>query len=118
MVSSPVSRLETPTAAIAGTRIVMLPTISTTMISTAIGAFATAPNSDIIPTITKTGTVSIGTYDGLSRCRPMPSAPPIPAPMVSPGAKTPPLPPEPSVREVARILKNGSKMRTTRGTIE
>ena len=112
------TRHATATAPIAGTRSEKFAVISTTMIITAIGAYATQPKSAIIPMTMKAGIVSGGKNDGKSRLRTTPVIPPIMPPITRPGAKTPPLPPEPMVREVVRILRKGRRTRTARGSIE
>lgn len=117
MVESPTRRTATETAPIAGTSREKSPVISVTMIIIAIGAWEMAPKRAIIPTITKTGTDSTGTIPGSARCSKAPRAPPADPPITSPGAKTPPLPPEPMVSDVVRIFANGRRRSTPIGSM-
>ena len=73
---------------------------------TAIGAFATPPNSAIMPTITKGA--GVAGSQPTRPCSTPQNAPPSMPPMNRPGANTPPLPPEPIVSDVARIFSTTS----------
>jgi len=52
---------------------------------------------------------ALGTSEGKSVLNTRYVSYPTNAPMTKPGANTPPPPPEPTVREVAKILKSGNK---------
>jgi hypothetical protein len=89
-----------------------LPVISTTMTVTDMGSLPAAPKTASTPTIAK-GTGD-WTSEGASICISTPKSSPVAAPTNIPGAKTPPLPPDPTVREVAAILAKGSAARIRR----
>ena len=78
------------------------PVISVTISMTAIGALAMPPKSAPIPTTTN-GSASAGMPGTWPWSIPH-IAPPSMPPMKRPGAKTPPLPPEPIVSDVAMIF--------------
>ena len=89
-----------------------VPVISLTMRMTAIGTRPTPANSAIIPTITRgPGT---GIIPGATEFSTTQNAAPTNPPTTSEGAKTPALPPEPTVREVAMILNSITSSRTAR----
>lgn len=75
------------------------------------------PKSASSPTITNAGTPERGTIPGRIRCRNIPNAPPTNPPMSSHCTKTPPLLPDPIVRDVVRVLKIGRRMRNENGSM-
>ena len=95
-----------PTASIAGARSSRLPVISATMSMTAIGACAIAPKEAIIPTTTN-GAGESGTPGAIGASSRQTDAPRN-APIIMPGPKMPPEPPDPIESDVAKILANGS----------
>ena len=105
------------TAPIAGTSSEKSPVISTTIIITAMGALEIPPKREIMPTTTKTGIVDTWMISGKKVCSERPTAPPTAPPMTSPGANTPPLPPDPIVSEVVMIFMKGRIRRTASGSM-
>src|SRR5947199_12570 len=110
MVVFPTSAVATLTATIAGASSERLPVISATISITASGAWATPPNSAIIPTTTNgAGLAGMpGRTPYPSRQNDAPSMPPI----TMPGPKMPPEPPEDAVvQELNRRTERKLRLR-------
>lgn len=81
------------------------------MISMETGVFDTPAKNEIIVTMVTSSTVT----KLKTGCRTRPSMAPRNAPVTMLGAKAPPAPPEPRLKDVARILAKKSMISTVRG---
>ena len=93
-----------------GTRSASVPVISLTMSMTAIGTLPTPAKRATMPTMTKGA--GKGIMPGTSELSTTQNAAPTNPPITRDGAKTPALPPDPTVNAVARILKTTISNRT------